>query len=79
MPTATIVAVLNGVSTGLLAIGGAVVVLTLALAGLTMMFAWMDTHIGGFVKRVFLSVIGGGAMMAGSGALGLWLAGQFGL
>lgn len=79
MPTATIVAILNGISTGLLAIGGAAVVLTLAIAGLCTMFAWMDQHIGGFVKRVFTSVLLGGSIMGGAGALGVWMSQQFGL
>jgi hypothetical protein len=79
MPTATIVAVMGGVSTGLLAIGGAAVVLTLGVAGLCTMFSWMDLHIGGFVKKVFTSVILGGSMMGGAGAFGIWMAQQFGL
>lgn len=72
MPVADILAILSGISTGLFALGGACVVLTMATAGLCTMFAWLDTHIGGFVKRVFVSVITGGAMMGGAGALGLW-------
>ncbi|MDQ6671040.1 MAG: hypothetical protein M3069_09860 [Chloroflexota bacterium] len=79
MPTAAIVGALNGISQGLLLIGGAVLVLTLAMAGLCMMFSWMDTHIGGFIKRVFLSAVGGATLLGGSGALGLWLSGLFGL
>ena len=53
--------------------------LTLAAAGLCLMFAWMDTHIGGFIKRVFLSVLAGSTLLGGSGALGLWLSGLFGM
>ena len=79
MPTGPIIAVLDGVSTGLLVIGGSAVVLTLGLAGLCTMFAWLDMHIGGFVKKVFSSVMLGGSMMAGSGGFGHWLASQFGL
>ncbi len=79
MPTATIISILSGISTGLLAIGGSAVVLTLAIAGLCVMFSWMDQHIGGFVKRVFTSVLLGGSIMGGSGALGLWMASQFGM
>jgi hypothetical protein len=79
MPTATIVAVFGGISTGLLGIGGAAVVLTLAMSGVCMMFAWMDLHIGGFVKKIFTSVLLGGAILGGSGAFGLWMASQFGL
>ena len=79
MPTATIISILQGISTGLLAIGGSAIVLTLGVAGLCTMFAWMDQHIGGFVKRVFTSVLLGGSIMGGSGAMGLWMASQFGL
>jgi hypothetical protein len=79
MPTGAIVSIMSGISTGLLAIGGSCVVLTLAIGGLCTMFTWMDQHIGGFVKRVFTSVLLGGSIMAGSGALGVWMAGQFGL
>ncbi len=79
MPTDIIVNILQGISTGLLVIGGSAVVLTLGLAGLCTMFAWMDMHIGGFIKKVFSSVMLGGSMMGGSGAFGLWLASQFGL
>jgi hypothetical protein len=79
MPTATIVGILSGISTGLLAIGGSAMVLSLGAAGLCTIFSWLDQHIGGFVKRVFTSVLMGGAMMAGSGGFGLWMVGQFGL
>src|ERR671929_1406265 len=79
MPTTAIVSILDGISTGLLVIGGSAVVVTLGLAGLCTMFAWLDMHIGGFVKRVFSSVMLGGSMMAGSGGFGHWLASQFGL
>ncbi len=79
MPTATIISILQGISTGLLAIGGSAIVLTLGIAGLCTMFAWMDQHIGGFVKRVFTSVLLGGSIMGGSGALGLWMSSQFGM
>jgi hypothetical protein len=79
MPTATIIGILSGISTGLLAIGGSAMVLSLGTAGLCTMFSWLDQHIGGFVKRVFTSVLMGGAMMAGSGGFGLWMVGQFGL
>jgi hypothetical protein len=79
MPTATIVGILSGISTGLLAIGGASVVLTLGVAGLCTMFSWLDMHIGSFVKKVFTAVILGGSMMGGAGAFGVWMAGQFGM
>ena len=79
MPTDIIVNILHGISAGLLVIGGAAITLTLGLAGLCTMFAWMDMHIGGFIKKVFSSVMLGGAMMGGSGAFGLWLASQFGM
>jgi hypothetical protein len=79
MPTASIIAIISGISAGLLTIGGSCVVLTLGIAGLCTMFAWMDTHIGGFVKRVFTSVLLGGSIMGGAGALGLWMASQFGM
>jgi len=79
MPTATIVGIMSGISTGLLTIGGSCIVLTLGIAGLCTMFAWMDQHIGGFVKRVFTSVLLGGAIMGGAGALGVWMASQFGM
>ena len=79
MPTATIISILQGISTGLLAIGGSAIVLTLGVAGLCTMFAWMDQHIGGFVKRVFTSVLLGGSIMGGAGALGVWMASQFGM
>jgi hypothetical protein len=79
MPTATIVAVMNGVSTGLLVIGGAAMVLTLGIAGLCTMFSWVDLHIGGFIKKVFTSVLLGAAMMGGAGAFGVWMAQQFGM
>jgi len=79
MPTASIVSAINGISAGLLILGGGILVLTLAAAGLCLMFAWMDTHIGGFIKRVFLSVLTGSTLLGGSGALGLWLSGLFGM
>ena len=79
MPTGTIVGILSGISTGLLAIGGASVVLTLGVAGLCTMFGWLDMHIGSFVKKVFVSVILGGSMMGGAGAFGVWMASQFGM
>jgi hypothetical protein len=74
MPVADILAILDGISKGLFALGGACVVLTLAASGLCTMFSWIDAHIGPIVKRVFVSVITGGAMMGGAGALGLWFA-----
>lgn len=76
MPTGDIVAIFQGISTGLLAIGAAAVALTLSAAGLCTMFGWLDMHIGSFVKRVFVSVLLGGSMMGGGGALGVWLAAQ---
>jgi len=79
MPTGTIVGILNGISAGLLVIGGASVVLTLGVAGLCTMFSWLDMHVGSFVKKVFVAVILGGSMMGGAGAFGVWLSGQFGL
>ena len=57
MPTAAIVSALNGISTGLLVVGGGVLVLTLAAAGLCLMFAWMDTHIGGFITGLVLTLL----------------------
>jgi hypothetical protein len=79
MPVQGILSVFDGITTGLLLLGGGAVTLTLAAAGLCTMFAWMDMHIGGFVKKVFSSVMLGGSMMAGSGGFGHWLASQFGL
>jgi hypothetical protein len=79
MPTATIVGIISGISSGLLTIGASCIVLTLGIAGLCTMFAWMDQHIGGFIKRVFTSVLLGGAIMGGAGALGVWMASQFGM
>jgi hypothetical protein len=53
--------------------------LTLAMGGIAMYFSWMDTHIGGPIKKILMSPLGGGAMLGMSGALGLWLGGKFGL
>lgn len=74
MPTGDIIAIFDGVSKGIFAIGAVAVTLTLAAAGLCTMFGWLDMHIGGFVKRVFTSVLLGGSMMGGAGALGVWMA-----
>jgi hypothetical protein len=79
MPTTQVVSVFDGITTGILAIGGGAVVLTLALAGLCTMFAWLDMHIGGFIKKVFSSVLLGGSMMAGAGGFGKWLVAQLGM
>lgn len=76
MPVNDIVSLFSGISTGILAIGAGALVLTLSAAGLCTMFGWLDMHIGGFVKRVFVAVILGGAMMGGAGALGVWFASQ---
>ncbi len=76
MPVADIVAIFSAVSTGFLAIGAGAVSLTLVVAGLCTMFGWLDQHIGAFVKRVFVSVLLGGSMMGGGGALGVWFAAQ---
>lgn len=76
MPTGDIVAIFQAISTGLLAIGASAVALTLSIAGLCTMFSWLDMHIGAFIKRVFVSVLLGGSMMGGGGALGVWLASQ---
>lgn len=72
MPTTDILAIFTGVTTGLEIIGAALMTLSLVAAGLCLMFAWMDTHIGGLVKKVFLSVLAGGALIGGSGAMGQW-------
>lgn len=72
MPTADILAVINGVTTGFEIIGAGVMVLSLVSAGLCLMVSWVDQHIGPFVKRVFTSVLAGGALIGGAGALGQW-------
>lgn len=79
MPTASIVAVMSGISTGILVLGASAMTLTLALAGLCTMFSWLDMHIGGFIKKVFVAVMLGGSMMGGAGAFGVWMASQFGM
>lgn len=79
MDVSPIVNVFHGIMVGLLAIGASAVALTLVAGGLCTMFSWLDMHIGGFVKKVFVSVLLGGAMMAGGGGLGVWLASQFAL
>lgn len=76
MPVQDIVALFQAISAGLLLIGAAAFGLTLSAAGLCTMFSWMDMHVGGFVKRVFTSMLLGGAMIGSGGALGLWMASQ---
>lgn len=73
MDVSGIVAVFSGLSTAALALGAGAVALTLSMAGLCTMFAWLDMHIGSFIKKVFSSVMLGGVMMGGGGAFGLWL------
>jgi hypothetical protein len=67
------------ISTGLLGIGVGLNVLTLAAGGIAMYFSWFDTHVGGLIKKVLLSLLAGNTMLGLSGALGLWLGGKFGL
>lgn len=74
MDVSGIVALFDGLSKAILGLGAAAITLTLAAAGLCTMFAWVDQHMGGFVKKVFASVLTGGMMMAGGGAFGLWVA-----
>lgn len=79
MDVTGIVAVFQGLMTAILALGGVAVGLTLAAAGFCTMFSWLDMHIGGFVKKVFASVLMGGSMMAGGGAFGLWITSTLGI
>ena len=79
MPVTPIVDAFNGISVGLLAIGVALLVFTLAAAGICMFFSWFDTHIGSFIKRILIASLGGSALLGGSGALGVWLGGLFGM
>jgi hypothetical protein len=72
VPTGDILAVVNGVTTGFEVIGASVMVLSLVAAGLCLMVSWVDQHIGPFVKRVFTSVLAGGALIGGAGAMGAW-------
>ena len=76
MPVGPIIAIFQGISAGILLIGASAIALTLSAAGLCTMFAWLDMHIGGYVKRVFTSVLLGGAMMGADGAIGVWIASQ---
>jgi hypothetical protein len=73
MDVSVVVAVFDGILKGILGIGASAIALTLGAAGLCTMFSWLDMHIGGFVKKVFASVLIGGSMMAGGGAFGLWV------
>ena len=77
MDVTAIINVFHGIMVGLLALGASVVSLVLVAGGLCTMFSWLDMHIGGFVKKVFSSVLVGGSMMAGGGAFGVWLSNQF--
>jgi hypothetical protein len=79
MPVDPVIAAFNGISLGLLTVGVALLVFTLAAAGICMYFAWFDTHIGGFIKRILIASLGGSTLLGGSGALGVWLGGLFGL
>jgi hypothetical protein len=79
MDLSTVGTVFKDIATGLLGIGVGLTVLTLAMGGIAMYFSWMDTHIGGLIKKILISSLGGGAMLGMSGALGLWLGGKFGL
>jgi hypothetical protein len=79
MDVSGVIAVLNGILTAILLIGGSAIGLTLGAAGLCTMFAWLDMHIGGFIKKVFASVLLGGSMMAGGGAFGLWVTNTLGV
>jgi hypothetical protein len=67
------------ISTGLLALGVALDILTLALGGLCMYFSWLDLHAGSLAKKVFVAVLLGNTMLGGSGAMGVWLGSKFGL
>lgn len=79
MPTAAITGAITGISTGLLAIGLSLLVLTLAAGGICMYFSWMDTHMGGLIKKILISSLLGSTLLGSSGALGIWLGGLFGL
>lgn len=79
MPVQAITGALTGISTGLLGIGVGLLVLTLAAGGICMYFSWMDTHVGGLIKRILVSSLMGSTLLGSSGALGLWLGGLFGL
>lgn len=74
MDVSGVVAVFDGMSKAALLLGAGAVTLTIILSGLCTMFAWLDLHIGGFIKKVFASVLIGGSMMGGGGAFGVWLA-----
>lgn len=79
MDVSGIIALFHGIMVAILAIGGTAIGLTLGAAGLCLMFSWLDMHIGGFVKKVFASVLLGGTMMGAGGAFGLWVASTLGL
>jgi hypothetical protein len=79
MPIDGIKSAIDGITTGLVALGLGTLILTLAAGGLCMYFAWFDTHLGGLIKRIMLCAIAGSAMLGGSGLLGRWLGGLFGL
>jgi hypothetical protein len=70
---------LKSIATGLLGLGGGMTVLTLAAGGVAMYTTWMDVHVAGFIKKLMVSVLGGSVLLGLSGALGLWLAAQFGM
>lgn len=74
MDVSGVVAVFDGLSKAALALGGGSVALVMIIAGLCTMWSWLDMHIGGFIKKVFVSVLLGGSMMGGGGAFGVWLA-----
>ena len=61
MDLTTVGTVFKDIATGLLGIGVGLTVLTLAMGGIAMYFSWMDTHIGGLIKKILMSSLGGGA------------------
>ena len=69
----------KSIATGLTVLGGGMTVLSLAAGGVAMYTSWMDVHIAGFIKKLFVSVLGGSVLLGMSGTLGLWLAAQFGM
>jgi hypothetical protein len=79
MPVQQITATIDGINTGLMALGAGSLILTLAAGSLCLYFAWFDTHIGALIKRVLLCCIAGSAGLGGTGLLGHWIASMFGL